>query len=122
MLQILKRKDTDGYQHIIDKLGLSSIDTEISESIEDGAVTGYCIYRLTPVGLFIYDVSANNLTVYDGVVRAVLFLAALKGVEKARFLLENKLNVITLGFITMDSDVLDPISNVLGRCSGCSNK
>ncbi len=121
MLSILKRKDAEGYLHILEKFGLSPIDTDISESIENGIVSGYAIYRLTPDGLFIYDVKANDLTIYDGIVRSVLFLATLKGVEKAKLLLDDKLDAITLGFITIDNDVIEPISNVLGGCSGCGH-
>ncbi len=121
MLQILKRKDADGYLHILERFGLSAYDTDISESVEDGTVNGYAVYRLSPEGIFFYDVKANDLTIYDGIVRSVLFLAALKGVERARFLLDDKSNVISLGFVSLETDVLDPISGVLGGCSGCGN-
>ncbi len=120
MLQILKRKDVKGYEAELSELGLDPFFTEISEAVDNGAVTGYAIYVLTPEALFIHKVEANGDTVlYDGIVRSILFLAALKGVEKAVFSDSERNDASALGFISFDSNVLDPISRVLGSCSGC---
>lgn len=120
MLQILKRKDVKGYEAELSELGLDPFFTDISEAVDNDAVTGYAIYVLTPEALFIHKVEANGDTVlYDGIVRSILFLAALKGVEKAVFSDSERNDASALGFISFDSNVLDPISRVLGSCSGC---
>lgn len=122
MLQIIKRKDVKGYEAFISELGFDPFFAEISEAVENDAVTGYAIYNLTPEALFIHKVEANGDTVlYDGIVRSILFLAALKGVERAVFDECERLNASALGFISFDSNILDPISKVLGSCSGCGH-
>lgn len=121
MLQIIKRKDADGYEDILLGLGLNAYDTDISESISDGEVTGYAIYKILPDAVYFYAVNANgDLVLYDGIVRSVLFLAALRGIERAHFMLDDNSLTASLGFITVNSSVLEPISSVLGSCSGCN--
>lgn len=121
MLQIIKRKDADGYERILANLGLNAYDTDISESISDDEVTGYAIYKILPDAVHFYAVDAgDDLVLYDGIVRSVLFLAAMRGIERAHFMLDDNSVMATLGFVTVDSNVLEPISSVLGSCSGCN--
>lgn len=121
MLQILKRKNADGYEEVLSHLGLNVDDVDISESFENDTVNGYAVYKITPDDLYIYCVDTrDDMVLYDGVIRSVLFLAALRGVERAHFMLEDKSSAVALGFLTVDSDVLEPISSVLGNCSGCN--
>ncbi len=123
MLQIIKKDNTEGYEKILEELGLSdNLQVKISEAVDGENVNGYGIYELTPEALKIYKISdGGDLMLADGILRSILFLAALKGIEKAEFErgsedLPNRLKMIKGG------NILEPISDIFGGCEGCKDK
>ena len=116
MLQILKKDGNDGYEDILNDLGLCGADgIKISEAVNDGRVDGFGIYSITPEQLTVYKISCgSDLMLADGLIRSILFLAALKGVEKAVF--ENGSDELPRKLCLIKSGVvLEPIS-------GCAEK
>ncbi len=121
MLQILKREDKSLYLPQISALGFNECDVSISEAVDGGETLGYAIYKLTPECLEILKISPqNDLVLFDGIVRSILFLAVLKGVERAEFKLGSLAEAQKLGFIK-NNNVLEPISQIFGGCEGCKH-
>lgn len=121
MLQILKKDGNDGYEQLLNELGLTgNQNVRISEAVNGDEVNGFGIYELNPDAMIIYKISdSGDLMLADGVLRSILFLAALKGVEKAVF--ENGSDGLArrLGMIK-EGNVLEPISDIFGGCEGCN--
>ena len=124
MLQIVKREDNTGYENILSGLGISGIsDIKISEAVSGNSVDGYVIYKIGNDSVTLYDVNANDdLMLFDGLVRSALFLAAMQGIEKAFFDLADRTDLLKLRFISADSNVLEPISEMLSGCEHCKHK
>lgn len=121
MLQIIKREDNSGYEDRLRALGLASEkDISVSEVVNDGRADGYGIYRLTKDEIRIYEISyGEDLALADGILRSILFLAALKGVEKAVFENESLEPAKKLGI--SKSEILEPISDIFTGCEGCKS-
>ena len=120
MLQIIKKDGVKGYEKLLDDLGIiNDPDIKISEAVDGDKVNGFGIYKITPEKIYIYSLSAGeDIMLADGILRSVLFLAALRGVERAEFLnnteeYSKKLGMIKEGF------VLEPISDIFGGCENC---
>lgn len=124
MLQIVKREDNTGYENILSGLGISGIsEIKISEAVSGNSVDGYVIYKIGNDSVTLYDVNANgDLMLCDGLVRSALFLAAMQGIEKAVFDLADRTDLLKLRFISADSNVLEPISEMLSGCEHCKHK
>lgn len=120
MLQIIKKDGTDGYEKILSELSLDkNSNVKISEAVNGDEVNGFGIYEFTPEAEIIYMISdGGDLMLADGILRSILFLAALKGIEKAVF--ENQSDNIAkrLGIIK-DGNILEPISDIFGGCENC---
>ena len=120
MLQIIKKDGNEGYENILSELKLDgNSNVRISEAVNDDKVNGFGVYELRPDALVIYKiVDGGDLMLADGILRSILFLAAVKGVEKA--VLERGSEDIAkkLG-ILKDGNILEPISDVFGGCEGC---
>lgn len=123
MLQIIKKDGVEGYEKILEKLDLSgNTEISISEAVDGEKVDGYGIYELRPDCITIYMISDNgDLMLADGIIRSILFLAALKGVEKAVFEKGSEKAPNRLG-ILKDGTVLEPISDIFGGCEGCKHE
>lgn len=123
MLQIIKKDGIDGYEEILEELKLTAnSQVKISEAVDGEKVNGYGVYELTQEALTIYKISdGGDLMLGDGILRSILFLAAVKGVEKAVFECGSEKLPNRLG-ILKDGTVLEPISDVFGGCEGCRNK
>lgn len=124
MLQIVKREDNTGYENILSRLDISDISkVKISEAVSDNGVDGYVVYTMGDDSVTLYDVNANgDLMLCDGLVRSALFLAAMQGIEKAVFDLADRTDLLKLRFISADSNVLEPISEMLSGCEHCKHK
>lgn len=123
MLQILKKEGNEGYEELLNELGLSDAQNiKISEAVDGEKVGGFGIYSLSSEQLTVYKISyGGDLMLGDGLIRSILFLAALKGVEKAVFEngsdeLPSKLCMIKEG------NVLEPVSEVFGGCESCKDR
>ncbi len=123
MLQIVKREDNSGYEAILSSLGINDTSkVKISEAVNNGGIDGYVIYEFVNDSVFIYDANAfGDIMIFDGLIRSALFLAAMSGIEKAVFELNDKSDLIKLKFINNNSNVLEPISEKLGGCEHCKH-
>lgn len=121
MLQILKKEGVEGYEEALEELGLSgSPNIKISEAVSSGKVDGYGIYEITPEEIKVYSLRCGgDLVLADGLIRSILFLAALKGVEKAEFLNGAEELAQRLKMIQPESNILEPISDIFGGCEDC---
>ena len=121
MLQILKREDKSPYLAEIAELGLSGNEIAVSEAVDGDLVLGYALYKISPEAIEIYKISPqNDLLLFDGIARSILFLAVLKGVERAEFKLSDLTEAKKLGFAD-ENGVLEDISSVFSGCKGCKH-
>ena len=121
MLQILKREDKSPYLAQIADLGLSDSEISVSEAVDGDLVLGYALYKISPEAIEIFKISPqNDLLLFDGIARSILFLAVLKGVERAKFKLNDLTEAKKLGFVN-DDGVLEDISSVFSGCKGCKH-
>ena len=120
MLQIIKKDGVDGYEDVLKSLGLSEADgVSISEAVNGDIIDGYGIYRLEPEQITVYKISdGGDLMLSDGIIRSILFLAAMKGVEKAVFELGSDEPAKKLRLIK-EGNILEPISDIFGGCESC---
>lgn len=122
MLQILKKEGTEGYESILESLGIAdNPNVRISEAVDGNDISGYGIYEITPSEMIIYAVSdGGDLMLADGILRSILFLGALKGIEKAEFKAGSESFPKRLAMIK-EGTVLDPISDVFNGCQSCKH-
>ncbi len=122
MLQIIKKDGVDGYEDVLKSLGLSEADgVSISEAVNGDLIDGYGIYRLEPEQITVYKISdGGDLMLSDGIIRSILFLAAMKGVEKAVFELGSDEPAKKLRLIK-EGNILEPISDIFGGCESCKS-
>lgn len=120
MLQILKQENKQGYLAKLAELGLAPENVSISEAIDGENVTGFGIYELTSDSIVIHGIEPeNDLVLFDGIARSVMFLAVLKGIEKAEYRGNTRKNAALLKFITDEKPYLEPISSIFNGCEGC---
>ncbi|MFT3951068.1 MAG: hypothetical protein QM689_03825 [Oscillospiraceae bacterium] len=124
MLEILKTKQPARYAALFEKLGLTQSNPEVSEATDGDTVTGFAVYHFNFSGenpLLSIDYLSEELpaAVTDGLVRSVLFLAMLRGVEQAHFCVENTAQISRLGFVTDAKKYVDSISDFMGKCKNC---
>ena len=124
MLRIVKREDNNGYESILASLDLCNVsDIMISEAVSENGVDGYVIYEISDDSITVYDVnSSGDIMLLDGLVRSALFLAAMRGIETAVFTTADRSDLIKLRFISAESNVLEPISEMLSGCEHCKHK
>lgn len=120
MLQILQAKSFSPYQDIINTLDIDDEIFSIAEAVDNGKVTGYAIYHFKDDSVVLdYCTSDGDLYLYDGLVRAVLFIAVNNGIEKATFALKDKTYIEKLGFVQKCHNCLSDLSNFLNNCKSC---
>ena len=122
MLQIIKRENVNGYEGVLDELSLSGDENvRISEAVDGEKVDGYGVYAIFPEYIAIYKISdGGDLMLADGILRSILFLAAMKGIERAEFYNGSEDFARRLGMIK-DGTVLEPISDVFDGCQSCKH-
>lgn len=100
MLEIHEKKNFEGYEDIINKIGREEL--RIIESFSNGMVDGYGIYAVYPEQITIYDFDGNDFDIIDGIIRTILFKGQFKGINSCEFkLVDNDKNKIAadLNFI-----------------------
>lgn len=70
MLEIHEKKNFEGYEDIINKIGREEL--RIIESFSNGMVDGYGIYAVYPEQITIYDFDGNDFDIIDGIIRTIL--------------------------------------------------
>lgn len=120
MLQILKQENKESYLDIISDLGISPSEAQISEAKDGDTVTGYGIYQFLTDKIVIHIISPeNDLVLFDGIARSVMFLAVLKGIERAEFSEAVQKNARLLKFVKNSEAALEPISTIFNGCENC---
>lgn len=123
MLEIHQRKDTQEYSGYLKNCNLDNKDALVIEAFDKGKVTGFCIFTYGDDCVNLYYVEyGEDVYLFDGLIRTVLFKASLKGIDKAVYFFENKGNFELLEkFRTVDKGMatLSSIQNVMNGCKNC---
>lgn len=120
MLQILQTRNIDLYKQQIDELGISEFLPNVVEAVDGEEIFGTGIYHIKDEAIIIDFVdSKDDLYLYDGIVRAILFLGMLKGIETAEFKMKDIKNAVKLGFVQNNYNLLCPISEFMSKCKSC---
>lgn len=122
MLQIIKKDGINGYESVISELQLSdNTNVRISEALNGDTVDGYGIYEITPDEMIVYAVfDGGDLMLADGILRSILFLGAMKGIERAEFKNGSESCAKRLAMIKSGT-VLEPISDIFNGCQSCKH-
>ncbi|NLZ47043.1 MAG: hypothetical protein GX896_10175 [Clostridiales bacterium] len=120
MLEILQTKNIQNYNELIKNLKLDINSTYVVEATDNEIVNGIGVYHFDKNVLFIdYIDSESDLTLFDGIVRSILFLTMLKGIEKAIFNQILTETCVKLGLLEKNQNQLNTISDFLGKCKSC---
>lgn len=121
MLEIRPAKDYSLYKNIIDSIDFSGDRLVcIAEAVDKDKVIGYGIYYFTDVSVVIKHVeSYNDLYLYDGIVRSVLFMASNNGIDTAVIDLHDMSIVEKLHFVSVGEKCIKNIDNILSNCKTC---
>lgn len=125
MLQILQTRHIENYSDIIKKLGIDSDTVSVAEATEQDKVTGFGVYYIDfdKMAVVIRYAKYDDLMLADGIYRSILFLAMMKGIEKAEFVLDDeKLSVDVKKLHLADENMkIESISEMLDGCQNCKN-
>ena len=119
MLQILQTKNFERYTDEIKSRGILDKFPNVVEAVDGEKILGTGMYHFENNELVLDKIEAeDDLYLYDGIVRAILFLAMMKGIDTARFELQNLEFAKKLGFVKNDN-TLEPISEFMSACKNC---
>lgn len=125
MLQILQTRHIENYSDIINKLGIESDTVSVAEATEQDKVTGFVVYYIDfdKMAVVIRYAKYDDLMLADGIYRSILFLAMMKGIEKAEFALDDeKLSADVKKLRLADENMkIESISEMLDGCKNCKN-
>ncbi|MCD8328619.1 MAG: hypothetical protein LUC25_05930 [Ruminococcus sp.] len=120
MLEIKVATDREEYFEKLSKLGLDEELTLVVESYDKGEVNGYGFYHLEGDSVSIdYIESYQDLILFDGIVRSILFKAMLSGIDKAVFSDAQLGKFQMLGFVQNNYKTIDSIGEFLSKCKSC---
>lgn len=120
MLQILKQERKKAYEDQINELGIDISQAHISEAVDGAKVIGWAIYTITDDQITIYRIyPENDLLLFDGIIRSVLFLAEQKGIQKALVIGNVVSPAQKLSLLGDSEDLIYPISAVFNGCKHC---
>ncbi len=122
MLEIRELQDTAKYSEVFKKLGEEKEYRVVESFGSDHEVTGYAVYSWSPEAVIIHEACfGRDILLGDGILRAVLFKACLKGIECGICLAcEEKTNLFDkMKYETTEPGKIFPISSFLDGCSRC---
>lgn len=123
MLEIRELQDTEKYSEVFKRLGGKSDEYRVVESFgHDHEVNGYAVYSLSPEAVIIHEADfGKDILLGDGILRAVLFKACLKGTECGICLAcDGDTNLFEkMKYETSEPGKISPISSFLDGCSKC---
>lgn len=123
MLQILQTKNIESYSELILSLGLEKENVSVVEATDKEEILGIGIYALEREQVTVYYIDAkNDLYLFDGIVRSILFLAVLKDVDKAVFALSDRNDLEKLGFVQKNDNCLLSLKEFMSKCKSCGKK
>lgn len=124
MLQILQTRNIESYKNKIEELSLTDSFPSVVEATDNDKVIGVGIYHMDfEKGAVSIDYCEWNddIMLLDGIIRSILFLVMLRGIEKAVFSNALKNECRKLGFVKDDTLMLDGISGMLDGCKHCKH-
>ena len=127
MLEILQTKNKENYRKKITELGLDFDKTFVVDAADGGSSIGYGIYHFgldeeyNPTVEVDFVQDNSDILLFDGIIRSILFLAMMKGIDKARFNLFQSDSLLKLGFVQNNYKCLDSITKFMSKCKSCKN-
>ncbi len=127
MLEILQTKNKENYRNNIKKLGLDFDTTFVVDATDGGSSVGFGIYHFgideeyNPTVEVDFVQDNSDIMLFDGIIRSILFLAMMKGIDKARFNISQNDKLIKLGFVQNNYNCLDCITKFMSKCKSCKN-
>lgn len=120
MLEIKNASDLSKYTAEIEKLKLDTDFTLVVESFDKGKVNGYGFYHLDDDRVIIdYINDGEDILLFDGIARSILFKAMLSGINKAVFSDIQIDKFLRLGFVQNNYKTIDSIEDFLSKCKSC---
>lgn len=123
MLEILQKNSIDGYENLLEKIDCDKKDILIVESMDNSKVNGYGIFSYNEEDLVIYAFDANDdLMLLDGIIRAMLFKASMKGIDKVTFNVstDGEINLLKrLHYVNDDGTSIESIADFMNNCRNC---
>ncbi len=127
MLEILQTKNKENYRNKITELGLDFDTTFVVDAADGGSSIGYGIYHFgldeeyNPTVEVDFVQDNSDILLFDGIIRSILFLSMMKGIDKARFNLPQSDSLLKLGFVQNNYKCLDSITKFMSKCKSCKN-
>ncbi len=120
MLEIRQTANYKNYSQLIDTLGIGDEIISIAEAYEGDRITGFAVYHFSDEMVIIdHAESGDDLYLFDGIIRSVLFLAMTKGIEEAMFNLASNEEIIKLHFVKGNEKCIHSISDFMNNCKNC---
>lgn len=127
MLEILQARNKENYINKISELKLDFNNSFVVEATDKGKTSGYGIYHFgidedyNPIVEIDYVFDNSDILLLDGIIRSVLFLAMMKGIDKAKFNLTQNSELLKLGFVQNNYNYLNSIDKFMSKCKSCKN-
>lgn len=127
MLEILQTKNKENYRNKIAELRLDFDTSYVVDATDEGDSLGYGIYHFgiddeyNPIVEIDYVFDNSDILLFDGIIRSILFLSMMKGIDKAKFNLSDIDKLLKLGFVQNNYNCLDSITKFLSKCKSCKN-
>ncbi len=119
MLEIVQAKDFKKYYPLFIEHGIQDEVISVVEALSNDAVIGYGIYYYKNNNVVISCLNSyGDIFLYDGIVRAILYLAISNNVNSAEFCIEDKTILKELKFIDKD-DYIQDLIYFLEKCKNC---
>ncbi len=120
MLEIKNTFNVEKYREEIESLKLDPNFTLVAESFDKEKVNGYGFYHLENGSVVIdYINDGDDILLFDGIARSILFKALLSGINKAGFSEIQIDKFIKLGFVQNNYKTIDSIEDFLSKCKSC---
>lgn len=120
MLEIKNAIEVNKYRDEIERLKLDPDFTMVVESFDKENVNGYGFYHLENDKVIIdYINDGDDILLFDGIVRSILFKALLSGINKAGFSDIQIDKFLRLGFVQNNYKSIDTIEDFLSKCKSC---
>lgn len=120
VLQILQTKHIENYWDKLNEMGLGELYPNVVEATDNDNIIGTGVYHFDNEFVVIDEINSNgDLYIYDGIVRAILFLAMMKGYDVARFDLKDLSDVKKLGFVQNNDNILTDLNGFMKKCKSC---
>lgn len=125
MLRILQTRNIEKYDDIIEKLGISDEIVSVAEATEEDKVTGFGVYYFDAdkKEVVIRYAQYTDLMLADGIYRSILFLAMMRGIDKAQFVLNDEKLICDVKKLRLadENGIAQSISELLDGCKNCKN-